>query len=122
MAGPDRIGWHGGQAAAEWLAWLDRLAADGAALDGAGRGAPDGWRPEWSREEGAACLALRQIQLHAGAIADACRGGALPGSAWYAWRDGAWPYPVPLEAFPPGFIEAWTRLPAGHRPGTGQQR
>ncbi len=112
----------GGQAAAEWLAWLDRLAADGAALDGADGGAADGWQVDWSSEDGAAHLALRQIQLHAGAIADACRGGALPGNAWYAWRDGAWPYPVPLEAFPPGFISAWTRLPAGHRPGTGQQR
>jgi hypothetical protein len=103
----------GDRAAGQWLAWLDRLAADDAPGHSARSDEADGWQPAWSREDGAVHLALRQIQLHAGAIAEACRDGSPRADTLRirrAWSDGAWPYQLPLEAFPPGFIDAWTRL------------
>jgi hypothetical protein len=106
----------GDRAAGEWLGWLDRLAAGDAPGHATRTDEADGWQLAWSREDGAVHLALRHIQSHAAAIADACRDEALPGGAWPGWRDGAWPYPAPLEAFPTGFIDAWSRLPAEHRP------
>ena len=95
-ASPDTAG-----EAARWLAWLDRLAEEPPARD---------WRPAHTLEDGAAHLALAHIQAYAGPIADACRAWTLPGGAWPTWRDGAWPYPVPLAAFPPAFAAAWNRL------------
>ena len=64
---------------------------------------------------GAAQLALRQIQMSARPLADACREGRLPAATW-AWNDGAWPYQVALEEFPADFISAWARLPAQFLP------
>jgi hypothetical protein len=107
-ASPDRA-----SEAGQWLAWLDRLAASGPDGDGAGDAA--GWQRGWSRAEGAAHLALRQIQMSAGPLADACRPGRPPASR--AWKAGDWAYQVPLEGFPAGFFSAWTGLPAEFLPG-----
>lgn len=105
----------GAAEAGQWLAWLDRLAAGGTNGEGAVEGDAEGWQGGWSRAEGAAQLALRQIQMSARPLADACREGRLPAATW-AWNDGAWPYQVALEEFPADFISAWARLPAQFLP------
>ena len=111
----------GASGAEQWLAWLDRLAAGGTDADDAAAGDAEGWRGEWSRADGAARLALRQIQMSAAPLVDACRQGRLPNAVW-AWNDGAWPYQAPLEEFPAGFISAWTRLPLSYFPASPANR
>lgn len=94
-------------AAARMLAWLDGLAAARAADEESGDG---GWRPGWTTEDGAAHLAMQAIRLHAAPLAAACRAGRLPGYE-RAWPSREWRCPVPLAAFPPGFVKLWEQVP-----------
>jgi hypothetical protein len=97
--------------AADWLAWLDRVAAGHGAV-------PQGWDPAWSALEGAAQLALAHIRVRAARLAQDCRNEVRPEQQLSPyWPMGRWEHPVPLTEFPEGFVRAWERVPPRFLPG-----
>ncbi|ALG11073.1 hypothetical protein AOZ06_33065 [Kibdelosporangium phytohabitans] len=93
-----------GDEAAQWLRWLERLAAEDQAQD------HWGWAPQWQRAEGVTHFALTHILRHAAALAAACRTGDRPST-------GDLDISGPVTAYPAGFARAWRRLPDRFRPG-----
>ncbi|WP_433334527.1 hypothetical protein [Spirillospora sp. CA-294931] len=103
------VAWHRYLDESSWPEWLEALAPSART---------PGWDPTWTRNEGAAQMALAHIATHAAAMATACRQGTFPDDGWRAWRDWrqGWGHPLPLDDFPEGFRRAWEQLPPSHYP------